>query len=75
VMHAVAQPHLLERPPGLVAPLLAALAGVDQGQLDVVQGIGSGQQVETLEKKAISVPDLLSPVVVVHSATLTPLSS
>src|SRR6478672_10406341 len=52
VGHARAEPHLLER---LLRPLLALGAGesgVDQRQLDVVQGVGAREQVEGLEDEA-----------------------
>ncbi len=55
VVHAVGQLHLLERAGGALAPLLGRHPGIDQRQLDVVQRIGPGQQIERLEHE----PDLL----------------
>ena len=53
VVHAVARappsPARAARP---LAPLAARHAGVDQRQLDVVQRVGAGQQVEGLEDEA-----------------------
>ena len=55
MLHAVAEPHQLERLLGAPAALLVLDPGVDQRQLDVVQGVGPRQEVEGLEHE----PDLL----------------
>ena len=55
MLHAVAESHALERVRGLVAPLPGRHPRVDQRQLDVVQRVRPGEQVERLEDE----PDLL----------------
>ena len=57
VLDPVAQPHPRERIAGERPALLRAQAGVDQGQLHVVQRRGPWQQVEGLEHES----DLLVP--------------
>src|SRR6185436_8361290 len=52
VVHAVAQAYPLEGAAGALPPHAARHAGVDERQLDVLQGIGAGQQVEGLEDEA-----------------------
>src|SRR3954469_2763320 len=52
VGHARAEAHLLQGPARPLLPLGAREAGVDQRQLDVVQGVGAGEQVEGLEDEA-----------------------
>ena len=52
VVHAVAQADPLQRRARPLPPLGAREAGVDQRQLDVVQGVGARQQVEGLEDEA-----------------------
>ena len=48
----VAEAHPLQRLARPLPPLGAREAGVDQRQLDVVQGVGARQQVEGLEDEA-----------------------
>src|SRR3989441_139101 len=55
VHHAVAEPHALQRPRGLLAACLRRHARVDQRQLHVVERGGARQQVERLEDE----PDFL----------------
>ena len=66
VGHAGAQVHHLQGALGHPQPLLLGHPGVDEGQLDVVQGGGPGQQVEGLEDEAdLAVADR-GQLVVVH---------
>ena len=63
---AVAEVHELQGPPRLGQALLLGHAGVDEGQLDVVERRGPRQQVEGLEHEAdLAVADL-GQLVVVH---------
>src|SRR6185503_15540055 len=55
VVHPVAQPDPFERLCGARAPFLGAEAGVNEGQLHVVQRVGAGQEIERLKYE----PDLL----------------
>src|ERR1051325_5278510 len=52
VVHAIGEPHALERTCRLLAPHARRHAGIDQRQLDVVQRVGAGQQVERLKHEA-----------------------
>ena len=52
VIHAIGQPHPLERAHRLLAAQPAPLAGVDHRQLDVLQRVVARQQVEGLEDEA-----------------------
>ena len=51
-MHARFQAHRGQRAFGALDALFTGDAGVDQRQLDVVQGGGAGQQVEGLKDEA-----------------------
>ena len=52
VVHAVLEPHRLERLHGAVATLLAGDAAVDERELHVGEGGGPGEQLEGLEDEA-----------------------
>ncbi len=52
MLHAVGEPDPGQRLLGPAPALLARQPGVDQRQLDVVQRVGAGQQVEGLEHEA-----------------------
>ena len=52
VAHALLEPHLLQGRAGALGPLPAIDAGVDERQLDIVDGVRPGQQVEGLEHEA-----------------------
>jgi len=57
VLRAVAEGDLVEGREGLLLPLRAGDAGIEEGQLDVAEERGLGEQVEGLEDEA----DLLVP--------------
>src|SRR5438876_2331199 len=52
VVHAIAEADPLERVDRFLAPRAAALAGVDHGQLDVLERRVARQQIERLEHEA-----------------------
>ena len=52
MVHAVFQADAIEKFGGALAALAAGGAPVDQGQLDIAQSRGVGQQVEALEDEA-----------------------
>ena len=68
VRHAVFQAHGFQGVLGALDAFVGRHAGVDQRQLDVVQGGGAGQQVEGLEDEADFFVADAGQFVVVHFA-------